>query len=107
MPGNRQPVPQQIPLEAPPGMATEYANLVRIAHSPFELVYDFARLLPGAGSAGVVSRIVMSPLGAKLFLRALTENLARYEATFGEISVPGDQSLADHLFRPPQPPPEG
>ncbi len=46
----------------------------------------------------------MSPLSAKLLLRALTENLARYEAAFGEINVPVNTSLAEHLFRPHQPP---
>lgn len=88
------------PVEVPPDLKAEYVNLVRIAHSPSELVMDFAHLLPGGGPATVRSRIVMSPLGAKLFYRALTENLARYEAAFGEIVLPGDSSLADHLFRP-------
>jgi hypothetical protein len=47
----------------------------------------------------------MSPLGAKLLHRALTENLARYEAAFGEIKIPGESgTLADFLFRPPAPP---
>jgi hypothetical protein len=46
----------------------------------------------------------MSPLGAKLLYRALAENLARYEAAFGEIKVPGESTLADHLFHPPAPP---
>jgi hypothetical protein len=45
----------------------------------------------------------MSPLGAKLFHRALTENLSKYEAAFGPINVPGNTTLADHLFRPPNP----
>jgi len=44
----------------------------------------------------------MSPLSAKLLLRALTENLARYEANLGEITVPSN--LAENLFRPFQPP---
>jgi hypothetical protein len=83
-----------------------YANLVRIAHSPSELVLDFAHLLPGTGPARVATRVVMSPLGAKLLHRALTENLARYEASYGEIKVPGESSLADFLFRPPQNPPK-
>ena len=48
----------------------------------------------------------MSPLGAKLLQRALAENLARYEAAFGEIKVPGQNSLADFLFKPPAPPKE-
>ncbi len=91
----------------PADLAIEYVNLVRIAHSPSELVFDFAQLLPGAGAAKISSRIVMSPLGAKLFHRALTENLSRYEAAFGEIKFPGDSSLAENLFHsinPPDPP---
>jgi hypothetical protein len=85
-------------LEIPADLAIEYVNMVRIAHSPSELVFDFAQLLPGAGAAKISSRIVMSPLGAKLFHRALSENLSRYEAAFGEIKMPGGPTLADNLF---------
>lgn len=92
------------PLDIPEGMEAIYINIVRIAHSPSELVFDFAHLLPGTAPAQVRSRIVMSPLAAKLFFRALGENLARYEAAFGEIRVPGTTSLADFLFKPPTPP---
>jgi hypothetical protein len=91
-------------LEIPPDIDTIYINLVRIAHSPSELVFDFAHLLPDRSPARVRSRIVMSPLGAKLLYRALAENLARFEASFGEIRIPGDNTLADALFRPPHPP---
>jgi hypothetical protein len=100
----RPPAHQLPPLEIPPDLGVEYVNLVRIAHSPSELVFDFAYLLPGNSPARVRSRIVMSPLGAKLFYRALAENLAKFESTFGEINVPGDHTLADHLFRPPASP---
>lgn len=93
-------------LEVPPDMIAAYANLVRIAHSPTELVFDFAQLLPGVPNARVCSRLVMSPMHAKLFFRALGENLSRYESAFGEIRVPGEVTLADYLFRPPQQPPE-
>ena len=54
--------------------------------------------------APVVARILMSPLSAKLFQHALSENLTKYEATFGEIVIPKKQSLADDLFRSLQPP---
>jgi hypothetical protein len=90
-----------IPLEIPPDLKTEYINLVRIAHSPSEIVFDFAQMLPGAASVQVRSRIVMSPLGAKLFFRALEENLSKYEAAYGEIAQPRDSSLAEQLFHPP------
>lgn len=93
------------PLDLPEGLSAVYANLVRIAHSPSEMVLDFAHLLPGTTPAKVCARVVMSPLAVKLLHRALSENLARYEAAFGEIKLPGEASLADYLFRPPQPPP--
>lgn len=91
-------------IEIPAGLEPLYANLVRIAHSPSELVFDFAHLLPGSSAAQVRAQVVMSPLGAKLFYRALAENLQRYENAFGEIKIPGETSLADYLFRPPSPP---
>lgn len=100
----RPPAPQLPPLEVPADLEVEYVNVVRIAHSPSELVFDFAHLLPGVSPAMVRSRIVMSPLGAKLFFRALAENLSKYETAFGEIRIPGDSTLADHLFHPGQPP---
>lgn len=91
------------PMSVPDDIEAIYINLVRIAHSPSEMVFDFAHLLPGTRPAKVRTRIVMSPLGAKLLLRALGENIKRYEASFGEISVPGSQTLADYLFRPESP----
>jgi hypothetical protein len=96
-------------LDMPDGLEPTYANLVRISHTPAELVFDFARILPGDTAAHVSSRLLMSPLGAKLFFRALGENLARYEAAYGEIVIPGDPNLVTDLFRgarPPEPPQE-
>jgi hypothetical protein len=93
-------------MELPEGLSAEYANVVRISHSPMEIVLDFAQFLPGFKSK-VFSRIIMSPLGAKLLLRALAENLTKYETAYGEIHIPGDTSLADFLFRSPQPPKSG
>jgi hypothetical protein len=98
-----QPVGPKI--NVPEGMEPAYANLARISHSPADIVIDFAHILPGETSANIRSRIVMTPLSAKLLLRALTENIARYETMFGEISMPSNSSLAESLFRPPPPDP--
>lgn len=101
-------VPQNRPptsLEVPNALQPVYANLARIAHSPADIVLDFAHLLPGETRAVVGARILMSPLSAKLLLKALSENMARYEAAFGEIVVP-TSSLAEQLFKP-MPPPDG
>jgi len=43
---------------------------------------------------------VMTPVSAKLLLKALTENLSRYENSFGEIALPKSNTLADNLFKP-------
>jgi len=91
-------------METPQGLEPIYTNLARIAHSPADFVIDFAQILPGENKAAVRARILMSPLSAKLLLRALTENLARYETNLGEIPVP--TTLAENLFRPFQQPPE-
>jgi len=99
-PQSGKPIPQ---MDIPEDLEPMYVNVVRITHSPSEMVFDFARILPGMTPSKVVSRLLMSPLSAKLFYRALGENLAKYEASFGEIKIPGDSSsLAEHLFRPPQ-----
>ena len=91
-------------LENPQGLGTVYSNLARIAHSPADIVIDFAHLLPGEKNATVTARVLMTPLSAKLFLRAMAENISRYEAAFGEIHVPGNTTLAESLFRPHNPP---
>ena len=91
-------------INVPEGTEPVYANLARISHSPADIVIDFAHILPGESIANIQSRVVMSPLSAKLLMHALTENLARYEAAFGEIKVPGNTTLAENLFRPYHPP---
>jgi hypothetical protein len=95
---------------ASPDLKSEYANLVRIAHSPVEFVVEFARLLPGEAHPLNVSKVVLSPLAVKMLQKALTENVSRFESTFGEISMPGVNTLADQLFKnkaDPETPEEG
>jgi hypothetical protein len=100
----KTPIPLQI--ELPADVQPAYANLARIAHAPAEFVLDFARFLPGDSKAKVAARVVMSPVSVKMFVKALNDNLTRYEAAFGEIQLPhGGPNLADTLFRPYQPPP--
>jgi len=99
-------VPQNRPptsLHVPPALQPVYANLARIAHSPADIVLDFAHLLPGETRALIGARILMSPLSAKLLYKALGDNLTRYESAFGEIVIPAS-SLADQLFKPMSPP---
>jgi len=94
-------VKKLLTVEIPPDLEALYVNMVRITHSFSEMVFDFARMLPGQEKPEVQARILMSPLSAKLFYRALGDNLAKYEQKFGEIKSPGPTSLAASLFRPP------
>lgn len=64
-----------------------YSNLAIISHSPAEFVVDFTRVLPGVPKAKVHARIVMTPQHAKLLMRALSENIMKFEAQYGEIKL--------------------
>lgn len=56
-----------------------YANLAIITHSSSEFILDFVRVMPGIPKAGVQSRIIVAPEHAKRLLRALEDNIAKYE----------------------------
>ena len=87
-------------LVMPQSLEASYSNLVRISHTPSEMVFDFGQILPGDKQASIKSRVLMTPVSAKLLHRALSENLSKFEATFGEIRVPQGKTLADNLFGP-------
>lgn len=70
-----------------------YANLAVITHSSSEFIVDFVRVMPGVPKAGVKSRIVLAPEHAKRLLRALEENIGKYERTFGSIRLAEEQPI--------------
>jgi hypothetical protein len=69
-----------------------YSNLLRIAHSREEFILDFINLVPPQGV--VTARIITSPGHLKRILRALKENLDRYEAAYGTIQEATDPAPA-------------
>jgi hypothetical protein len=100
-PPNRQ---AGLQIELPASLDAVYSNLVIIQHSPSEFVLDFARILPNMPAARVGARVVMTPMHAKLLLRALQENIERFEAQFGPIYLPQQgEALASQLFQGGQP----
>jgi Protein of unknown function (DUF3467) len=88
----------QINIEMPADLDAVYSNFALITHSPSELVVDFARILPNVPKAKVYARVIMTPMNAKLLLRALSENIENYEKQYGEIQTPNQG------FTPPQQP---
>lgn len=77
---------QQLSIELPEENAMgEYANLAIITHSSSEFVVDYIRVMPGMPKAKVISRIILTPEHAKRMLKALADNVNKYEETFGKI----------------------
>lgn len=62
-----------------------YSNLAIISHSSSEFIVDFVRVMPGVPKAPVKSRIVMTPENAKRLMKALQENIGKFEKNFGQI----------------------
>jgi hypothetical protein len=78
---------QQINVEVPEDEEGTYSNFSVINHSPAEFVIDFLRVLPGTRKSRVHARIIMAPQNVKAFLRALEENIKKYEERHGKIET--------------------
>ncbi|WP_207427752.1 DUF3467 domain-containing protein [Pedobacter sp. SYSU D00535] len=70
-----------------------YSNLAIITHSNTEFVLDFIRVMPGVPKAKVKSRIILTPEHAKRLLRALEDNIEKYEAVNGRIAIQDEQGI--------------
>ncbi|MCA9364517.1 MAG: DUF3467 domain-containing protein [Candidatus Moranbacteria bacterium] len=61
----------------------EFANLMQVFHSKEEFRLMFAHVFEPTGK--VVSKVTTTPGHFKRIVRALEENLEKYEAQFGKI----------------------
>lgn len=109
---SQQPPPpqRQLRLEIPANLNATYANAAIVNQTASEIILDFIQVLPNDPRAHLQQRVVMTPLNAKLFLKALETNLGHYEKAHGEIVLPSQPvSLAEQLFggvKPPETDPE-
>src|SRR5437016_12975591 len=62
-----------------------YANLAIITHSNQEFIVDFIKMMPGIPKAKVKARVILTPQHAKRFMRALNDNIKKFESLNGEI----------------------
>lgn len=62
-----------------------YSNLAIITHSNSEFVLDFVRVMPGVPKAKVRSRILLTPQHAKRLMRALADNISKFEQVHGVV----------------------
>jgi len=80
------PAPNQLNIEISEEVAEgQYANLAIITHSHAEFVVDFVNVMPGTPKSKVKSRIILTPQHAKRLMRALTENIQKFESAHGPI----------------------
>ena len=90
MDNNDNKQPQRLNLDLKPEVAKgSYSNLAIITHSHSEFIIDFATMLPGLSKPEIGNRIIMTPEHCKRLLNALQENIGRYEAMYGNISLGG------------------
>ncbi len=85
----------RLSVQLPAELEEIYANLALISHSASEIIVDYARVMPNKTTAKIHSRIIMTPMNAKLLHRALTENLQKYEAKYGEIPMSAHNIFID------------
>ena len=82
---DNNPQPGQINIELDEKTAEGiYSNLAIINHSPSEFVLDFVTIMPGVPKSKVKSRIILTPQHAKRLLKAIGENIHRFEQAHGE-----------------------
>ncbi len=91
---------KRITIDMPKNLTAVYSNVAFMRYTPAEILIDFAQALPGTPRGQILSRIIMSPMHAKMLQRALADNIAKYERQFGEIRMP--VPLADQFFRFPK-----
>lgn len=88
--------PQQIQVKANDEVLKgSYANIAQISHTKEEVIFDFLNVIPPQGQ--LVSRVITSPGHAKRIMKALEENIKKYEAQFGPLTV-ADAPKADFGF---------
>jgi len=82
----QQNAPNQLNIEIAEDVAEgTYANLAVITHSHAEFIIDFVNVMPGTPKSKVKSRIIFTPQHAKRFMKALAENIKRFETANGVI----------------------
>jgi hypothetical protein len=75
---------QKLPIKfTPQAIGGVYSNQMMVSHTREEFLMDFINLFPPEGV--VNARVIVSPGHLKRMIRALSDNLARYERKFGPI----------------------
>lgn len=78
-----------------------YANLAIITHSHAEFVIDFVNVMPGTPKSKVKSRVIFTPQHAKRFMKAMIDNIEKFEAMQGTIKDLDEMQIPVNFGGPP------
>ncbi len=97
----KKPQGKQVNLEISEEIAEGvYSNLAIISNNQNEFVIDFLRVIHNIPKAKVKSRILITPQHAKRLLKALHDNVSKYEKQFGVIEDKQVQHFPPMNFTP-------
>ncbi len=86
MPDAPKPQQQQVQIKADEKeLLGHYSNLAVVHHNAEEFTLNFIYLFPTVPQGKLVASVILNPRHAKRLLRALQENISRYEAQFGAL----------------------
>jgi hypothetical protein len=81
-----KPQPQQVQIKADEKeLLGQYSNLVVVHHNAEEFTLNFIYMFPTVPQGKLVASLIISPMHAKRLMRALQENVSRYETQFGKL----------------------
>jgi len=84
VPSGNEPVQVQIKADEKE-MLGQFCNLVMFNHNAEEFTLHFIYVFPNVPQGKLASSVIVTPAHAKRILRALAENISRYESQFGPI----------------------
>jgi len=77
-----------------------YSNLAIITHSHSEFIVDFVKMMPGVPKAKVKARIILTPQHAKRLVKALKDNISKFESMHGTIKESETDNMPFSLGAP-------
>ncbi|MHC1580043.1 MAG: DUF3467 domain-containing protein [Candidatus Alkanophagales archaeon] len=80
-------VKKEIKIELPSNLEPVFSNMIQITHKDDEFCLTFVHVMPNVNVGKVKAVVSITPQHAKRLLKALKENIERYEKIYGEIKL--------------------
>jgi hypothetical protein len=84
---------KEINVKIPSNLEPVYANSIRIDHKDDEFTLSFFQMVPMVNKGHMKAIVAITPQHAKRLLKALQDNIRKYEDRFGEIELPEEKGM--------------